>query len=388
MRDPMSWALPLFRPFGIWVRVHVFFFIVTLGLFLRQVWEDGNIVSWGDILLFTVFLLFIIILLHEFGHCFGGRAVGGEATDILIWPLGGLAMVDVPHQWRAHTITVAAGPAVNVALCLIFTIILAGAGYLPNANPLSNPYVSEMKNYRNGKIYTSTYGVRLYQTGPTGDAEPVATPVEVSSKLGKTAELNEAVVKTGYDRALAPTWVVWINRAFWLSWVLLLFNLIPAYPLDGGQLLQGFVWSRTDYRRGITVAAYCGYVASVLMLIASIAFNEALLMGLALFMFYSCWSRLQTLEMEEGPYGDFSAGYTSLEQDDPPPPKPKKVGFMKRWLQARTAKRLHRELEERQIEDERMDQLLDKIAKSGKATLTDEERRFMERISARYRNRS
>ncbi len=386
MRDPMSWAIPLFfRPFGITVKVHVFFFIVTLGLFLRQVWQDGNVVAWGDVLCFTVFLLFGIILLHEFGHCFGGRAVGGEATDILIWPLGGLAMVDVPHNWRAHTITVAAGPAVNAVLCIIFTAILAGAGFLPNANPFSNPYVSEMKNYRDGRLYTSNYGVRLYQTGT---AEPVATPGEVSAKLGKSAELTEAVVKTSYDRALAPTWVVWINRAFWLSWVLLLFNLIPAYPLDGGQLLQGFIWARTDFRQGITVAAYGGYFASAAFLIASIAFNEALLMGLALFMFYSSWTRLQTIDMEEGPYGDFSAGYTSLEQDDPPPHRPKRVGFVKRWLQARTTKRLQKEFAQRQMEDERMDQLLDKIAKLGKATLTDEERRFMERVSARYRNRS
>ena len=72
---------------------------------------------------------------------------------------------------------------------------------------------------------------------------------------------------------------------------------------------------------------------------------------------------------------------------DDAPPVPNRGNFMKRWLAARTARRIQQEIETRQVEDERMDQLLDKIAKSGKAALTDEERRFMDRVSARYRNR-
>ena len=55
--------------------------------------------------------------------------------------------------------------------------------------------------------------------------------------------------------------------------------------------------------------------------------------------------------------------------------------------QARAARRLQREIEQRQAEDDRMDELLDKIARYGKDALTDEEKRFMERVSARYRNR-
>jgi hypothetical protein len=115
--------------------------------------------------------------------------------------------------------------------------------------------------------------------------------------------------------------------------------------------------------------------------------NESLLMGLSLFILYSCFTRLSTLEAEDGLYGDFSQGYLSLERDEGPVPRPKKQNFLKRWLQVRAARRLQREIEQRQMDDERMDQLLDKIAKFGKAALTDEERRFMERVSARYRNR-
>lgn len=385
MRDPMNWALPLFRAFGIQVRVHFLFFIITIGLFLRQISLPGDVLWWGDVLMFTVFLLFGIILLHEFGHCFGCRAVGGEAEDILIWPLGGLAFVSPPHNWKAHSYTVAAGPAVNVVICFLAGVILAGAGFIPSFNPVADPYVSEMKNYQDDRTYTSQYGLRLYL--PESAESP---PGYGGLGVGKPADMMEAAVKSGYERALAPGWVVWLNRTFWLSWILLLFNLIPAYPLDGGQLLQGFIWGRRDYRTGVTVAAYSGFACSVLVLIASIASNEAMFMGLGLFMLMSSVLKLKSLEQEEGPFGyDFSAGYTSLDQDDDenPKPKPKKQGFVKRWLKTRAAKRLRLEAAQRQQDDERMDQLLEKIARAGKQSLTDDERRFMERVSERYRNK-
>lgn len=382
MRDPMSWALPVFRAFGIPVKVHIFFFIITLGLFIRQVAHPGNVASWESVLFFTVFLLFGIILLHELGHCYGGYRVGGEATEILIWPLGGLAYVDVPHHWKAHTITAAAGPAVNVILCLICAVVLLVNGLIPALNPIYDPYESQMRGF-DGRVYTSAYGLSLYKPGSPGRASPTE---EIASKFDKPTELNEAIVGARLERAVAPTTLVWVNRTFWLSWVLLLINLLPAFPLDGGQILQGFLWARTDYRRGTTIACYSGYVVGVLMLVAGIAANEALLLLLGLFMFYASSAKLHALEVEDGVYGDFSQGYMSLDRDEPAP-RPKRPNVLKRWLQARAARRLQREIEQRQAEDERMDMLLDKIARYGKDALTDEERRFMERVSARYRNR-
>ena len=53
MRDPMRWAVPLFRAFGISVRVHVLFFVITLGLFLRQVGQKDNPIWWFDVFAFT-----------------------------------------------------------------------------------------------------------------------------------------------------------------------------------------------------------------------------------------------------------------------------------------------------------------------------------------------
>ena len=46
----------------------------------------------GYAMLVLLFLVFFSVLLHEFGHCFAARWVGGDANDILMHPLGGLAM--------------------------------------------------------------------------------------------------------------------------------------------------------------------------------------------------------------------------------------------------------------------------------------------------------
>jgi Zn-dependent protease len=374
MNDPMRWALPVFRAFGIPVKVHIFFFIVTLGLVIRQKQTSPDL--WlGDIFLFMIVVVFGVVLIHEFGHCFGARYVEGEAKEVLIWPLGGLAFVDVPHTPRANFIATIAGPAMNVVICLVCAVLMALAGFMPSLNPLTRIFRAEISNF-NGRTYTTSYSYIYYKAG-TND-------IAAEQKLDE----EEAAVK-GYERALAPIWIVWLFRIFSLSWLLFLFNLIPAYPLDGGRMLQCAVWARTDHRRGVVVAAYTGFVVSILIAILAISENETLFMGLALFMMYSASLALHQLEMDDGPFGyDFSAGYTSLDKDEEREKRPKKVGWFTRWRQARRARKLQMEAEERQRDEERMDQLLEKIARTGKESLTDEEKRFLERVSARKRNMS
>lgn len=400
MRDPMSWAIPVFRVFGIQVKIHIFFIVIALGLFLRELTllQYDN-VWWLDKFFLTVVVLFGTVLLHEFGHCFGARYVGGEAREILLWPLGGLAYVDVPHRWKALFITTAAGPAVNVVICIVCAIGISAAGFVPSLNPLNVPLSGEFTNYRKDRVYTTPDRVKLYKSGT--NEQPSYN--EISKKLDEyekqhktrlpkptdTDEYAKAVGAMGYDRTVAPVWIVWLYRIFWVNWILFLFNMIPAYPLDGGQLLQSLVWARTDHRRGVVVASYTGFGFAIVFLIASIAVNEALFLGLSLFMLYSASMKLMQLEMDEGPFGyDFSAGYTSLEKDDEPLPQPKRPGFIKRWWEARKARKAARAAEQRQKDEERMDLLLEKIARNGQGSLTEEERQFLKRVSARKRNTS
>src|SRR5262245_17685385 len=60
--------------------------------------------------------VFGIVLLHEFGHVLACRQVGGQADRIVLWPLGGVALVNPPPRPGAFLWSIAAGPLVNVFL--------------------------------------------------------------------------------------------------------------------------------------------------------------------------------------------------------------------------------------------------------------------------------
>src|ERR1700681_1730138 len=69
--------------------------------------------------------LFLIVTLHEFGHALACRQVGGNANQIVLWPLGGVAYVDPPPRPGATLWSIAAGPLVNVALLPILFVVVA-----------------------------------------------------------------------------------------------------------------------------------------------------------------------------------------------------------------------------------------------------------------------
>lgn len=377
MRDPLSWGVPLFRLFGVRIKIHFLFFLVAGGLMLRMALMENQAVAWTDLLLFWGVLLLVVVLIHEFGHVFAARAVGGEAQEVVLWPLGGFASVDVPRRPYAYFLSAAGGPAANIVLCVVAALLLIAGGFWPNLHPLTNPFTAELRNYRDGRTYVSYYG------------QPFPAPKETSDATNGNETSSERIVVRFTERGLAPTWVVWTQRTFYLSWVLLLFNLIPAYPLDGGRMLQSLVWARRDYERGIRVASCSGFVFGALFLLAAIAVNESLLLALSMFMFLEAWRLRYLWESEErGPFGyDFSSGYSSLvaeEEED----RPRRKSWWQRWRESRRERQRQRELEQRIRDENRMDALLDKIARLGKESLTEEERRFLERMSARKRNMS
>ncbi len=112
---------------------------------------------------------------------------------------------------------------------------------------------------------------------------------------------------------------------------------------------------------------------------------------LGLFMYVECRKQWLILEGggEDSLFGyDFSQGYTSLERDEAPtaPPRRRK-GWFQRWRERRAALKAQREEEIRVADERRLDELLEKVQREGMGALTDEERRFMKRVSDRYRKR-
>src|SRR5438093_3735509 len=264
MQDPFSWSFPLGRFFGIPVRVHVWFPAVAAGLILYAAWKKDVIPgTWIDAAMVEA-LLFGIVLLHEFGHCFGARAVDGDAQEVLMWPLGGLAFVDVPHTPRANFLATVAGPLVNVAICIVSGLLflwVTDFKLRPPINPLPGDW--------------GWYPYRINETGAIHLFQWDGTKIDYTGLAG-----------------------IVLARAFWLSWFLLLLNvLVPAFPLDGGRMFQCAVWWwQGDYRQGTMAAVYAGFVCATLFGVYSIAANEALVLGLAIFIFWVCSGQYVLLE--------------------------------------------------------------------------------------------
>jgi Zn-dependent protease len=400
MRDPMSWSIPLFRAFGIQVKLHILYIVITLAMLLRVYTLDKSRLA--EFALIWVVMLFVIVLLHEFGHCFAGRKVDGEADEILMWPLGGLAYVAVPHTARANLVTAVGGPFVNVLICLAAGVAMAASSYLPPVNILSTQqlYYPELHNWKTGETGKSYDNAPYFKDLKTGEKFSSWERGQIKTEEGQSEGVLWArnpkgdLVRVELAQAdIYPQWVLWTARLFWLSWFLLVFNLIPAFPLDGGRILQALLWGRSgDYRSATNVACWSGLVTSLLFLLISFWWNDSLLLFLGLFIMFSSYQQLRVLEQgveEGGSFGyDFSKGYGGFgPEDDAPAPKQKRVGPLKRWLQTRRTRKVQRESAQRVADESRLDELLDKISRTGKESLTPEERRFMDRVSARYRNR-
>ena len=170
--------------------------------------------------------LFLIVLMHEFGHSLACRQVGGNANQIVLWPLGGVAYVDPPPRPGAMLWSIAAGPLVNVVL----VFVLSGLG-----------------------VAGRSFG--LWQSMP---------------------DLHSL---------LRTIWIINLG--------LLIFNLLPIYPLDGGQILRSLLWFALGRARSLMVATALGFIG-VAGFIALAVWSQSAWYGvLAVFMLMNCWGGLK-----------------------------------------------------------------------------------------------
>jgi stage IV sporulation protein FB len=299
--------------------------------------------------------MFFSILLHEFGHCYAGRLMDGEANEILLWPLGGLAMVDVPQTPRANFVVAVAGPAVNLFLfvmCGLLLSLLYEPALAPTWNPL--PSAAPFRNF-DGVVMLKAWN--------------------------------------GAEYSITNLGIIVLARLCYVNWLLFLFNmLLIGFPMDAGRMFQCVLWKYFGYRQATLAAIFAGFLTALALGLVAIIGDQWLYCALGIFIFFACWQQRVVLETggEESLFGyDFSQGYTSLERDHPSsaaPPR-RRLNWFQRWSQRRAARKLLRETEQREAEERRMDELLEKVQRHGLPALSDEERRFLKRVSDRYRNR-
>src|SRR6266550_1050957 len=119
----MGWSLPIFRIAGIQLRIHVTFLLLIGWLAFGYYAEGGSPAAASRVLF--ILLLFVCVVLHEFGHAFAAKAFGINTPDITLLPIGGVARLErMPEEPKQELIIAVAGPLVNVviAACLFLVI--------------------------------------------------------------------------------------------------------------------------------------------------------------------------------------------------------------------------------------------------------------------------
>jgi Zn-dependent protease len=411
--DPLNWSIPLpWRIAGITVRVHIVFLCVAIGVvlwvatakqFAAGLWPQACIV---------LALLFLAVLAHEFGHVLAARQTGGDAQELVLWPLGGLAQLDLAHTPRAHLRAAFGGPLVSLSIAILTGGVLVGFGFVPPMNPLSSPLNPKLYSWKNrfwhGSVTNPNDPSMYYYLDPATNQYKQVEIILDRQKDG-TFRIRESqpVVELGgtrespvlflrdqknvrVDQARLSRWIIVLAQVFAVNWLLFCVNLLPAFPFDAARVLQAALWRHGDYRPATATIAYIGFLVMLVVGIYAIAVNDLLPAIVAVVVYLQCRQQLEHLAQTEEPAAegyDFSAPYGSTEQEQAPP-KPKPPTWFQRWQQKRAERRLQRELERRDAEERRLDELLEKIHQHGKQALTPEELRFLTRVSAERKNSS
>lgn len=215
MLPSSSRSISLFTIFGIHVSLHWSWFLVAVYSIQSRANEYSSI-TWN---IAEYLGLFAIVLMHEFGHALACRQTGGQANEIVLWPLGGVAYVSPPPRPGATLWSIAAGPLVNVVLAPILLTIAVMAhdgGWNPNLQSFF---------------------------------ETIST----------------------------------------INLVMLAFNILPIYPLDGGQILRSLLWFGIGPIKSLAVASGLGLLCAAIAVIWALTSGHSWLAIMALFLLMTAW---------------------------------------------------------------------------------------------------
>src|SRR6201995_6143920 len=126
----MSWSFNIGKVAGTVIRIPLIFLLFLAWIFAASYASGGAATAW-DSLVFML-LLFLCVLLHEFGHIFTARAFGVPTPFVTLLPIGGVAQLErIPEEpWEEFLIAIA-GPLVNVAITILL-VAVAGAQLTPS----------------------------------------------------------------------------------------------------------------------------------------------------------------------------------------------------------------------------------------------------------------
>jgi Zn-dependent protease len=122
----MGWSIRLFSVAGTAVRIHLTFFLL-LAFYGWVGWRQGGAQGAIDLVVF-IGLLFVCVVLHEFGHVFAARAYGIRTSDVTLLPIGGVASLErMPEKPGQEIVVALAGPAVNLVMAAVLAVALGAS---------------------------------------------------------------------------------------------------------------------------------------------------------------------------------------------------------------------------------------------------------------------
>jgi stage IV sporulation protein FB len=196
-------SLKLFSVRGVDVRLHITFPLILIFAAVQFGLLAGSAAG-AFFGLGAIVILFALVTLHELGHTFAAQRYGIEVKQIVLSPLGGVAQLrEMPERPAQELVIALAGPAVNVIAAVLMGVTAALFGWgLP--------------------------------------------------------ELRAALPTAGDFGLLSLFNYIFITNLF-----LAAFNLLPAFPLDGGRVLRALLALRLDYVRATSLAATVGRLAAI-----------------------------------------------------------------------------------------------------------------------------
>src|SRR5215208_3344677 len=233
----MGGSFRIGRAFGIDVRVH-WTFLLLLAFFGFTAYRQSESLASALVTVGIIVALFVCVLLHEYGHSLEAQRLGIEIVDITLLPIGGLARLkSLPEKpWDEVKIAIA-GPLVNVVLAPIF------------------------------------FGTALLLGGS------LTTPPNI---LGGVQSAGQVFVYLGY-----------INVA------LVVFNLIPAFPMDGGRVLRGLLATRLGPVRATDISSAVGQIFAAAFFLIGLLGGNFLLALVAVFIFFGATGEAQMVRQRE-----------------------------------------------------------------------------------------
>lgn len=203
----MNWSLKLLKVKGIDIKVHLTFVLILIWAAYRWSVNTGEGLQGAIFGIVATLLLFLSVTLHELGHSLQALKFGVKVRDITLLPMGGLARLEeVPEEPNKELRIALAGPLVNFAIAAL----LIGLGALLNARAL-------------------------------------VSLEELQASLG-------SVSWSGLLAYLTSTNII-----------LGLFNLVPAFPMDGGRVLRALLAKKMNYAKATKIAAQIGQGFAFLM---------------------------------------------------------------------------------------------------------------------------